>query len=200
MTESYIELDRSNLYASGIVLELNDNSFLLERKSLIIHPEESDRWHRVKYGDELDSLSHKYYSNIVDDAAKYWWFIAEANGVTNPLDISDLVGTYLLIPEFFRVTRLIQQVEGGLIQYESELDNKYVLIDNPPTPLSVDDTLRPPVDGIIDVTTTPKQWAFFKSPNGGYLLLTANMDNENTLDVIPANPDNYDNPVIFEHE
>jgi hypothetical protein len=47
--------------------------------------------HIWKYGDRLDRIAHKHYS---DDTM--WWIIAVANNITNPLDIT--IGKEILIP------------------------------------------------------------------------------------------------------
>ena len=55
-------------------------------------------WH---FGDRLDRLAHKHYS---DD--RMWWIIAIANGIKNPLSID--IGTEILIPADY--TSVLQQL------------------------------------------------------------------------------------------
>lgn len=52
-----------------------------------------DKIHYVQAGEEnrLDLISHKYYNSPL-----YWWVIAQASDIYNPLDVP--VGTVLRIP------------------------------------------------------------------------------------------------------
>lgn len=51
--------------------------------------------HEVKIGDDLDLLAYLYAGENADKA-KFWWLIADVNGILWPLDIEP--GTELMIP------------------------------------------------------------------------------------------------------
>lgn len=190
----YIELPSNNLYSNGYLTTLDDGAVVLERKPLRIAPQEQDRWHIVEFEDMLDELAQRYYGQIVDDAAKLWWMIADANGLANPLDLSNNIGSLLLIPEYFRIQRLttIDQTAD-----DSELPNYFEVVGNPPTPINPPDTPTEDGSGVVDTPSeNAPQWLFLKQPNGGFTLVTA--DNSGLPEFTPANPNDFASSVIFE--
>lgn len=98
-----LELPRNNLYAAGYIVALQDNEGLLLRKPLELKGSEQDVYYTVKQGDMLDAIAWKQYANVVEDASKYWWVIADANSIQNPLDIEYLIGQNILIPNILNV-------------------------------------------------------------------------------------------------
>lgn len=103
-----MELRDNNLYVNGeIIVFLEDGEEILTRELLVIEPKVEDKYHTVVDNDYLDKLADEYYSDFVSDASKYWWVIADANNIYDPTDISDLVGTDILIPDILRVRLLI---------------------------------------------------------------------------------------------
>lgn len=100
----------NNLYRNGSIVEFNDGSdeLLLTREPMEITGDITDVWHTVCVEDRLDLLAYRYYSNVVDDASKYWWVLADANGITNPMDISSLVGTRILVPNILTILLNLQ--------------------------------------------------------------------------------------------
>lgn len=99
-----LELLESNPYANGKINVFDDGSQELERDMLDIKPAVGDKWHVVSSGDNCDKLADKYYSSIRPDAAAYWWVIADANeDIDNPLDLSDIIGQRILIPNLNRI-------------------------------------------------------------------------------------------------
>jgi hypothetical protein len=92
----------ANLYANGAIVNFGDEQVLI-RDLVEIKPLINDRYHTVQKGDRLDMLAYKFYSGLVENPARYWWVIADANFIFDPLDISEYVGQRFLIPDIVRV-------------------------------------------------------------------------------------------------
>lgn len=95
------EVRENNLYQNGKIFQVGEDMLLL-RNILDVEGDLTDVYHTVSSEDELDQLAHIHYSKYVADASKYWWLIADANNIFNPWNISNLVGTQLLIPNIQR--------------------------------------------------------------------------------------------------
>ena len=93
-----LELPENNLYRNGTIIVFDDGTEDLERTEFATSGQEQDVYHLVQVDDRLDRLAYRYYSAQVEDASKYYWLIADANNIENPLDLSELVGTEILIP------------------------------------------------------------------------------------------------------
>ena len=98
-----LELRDNNLFINGTVYDFGNDEQILLREPMEIIGNEMDKYHIVKENDRLDVLAWVYYKNIVEDASKFWWLIADANNIYNPLDLSDLVGKEILIPDLIRI-------------------------------------------------------------------------------------------------
>lgn len=99
-----IDLRANNLYINGLLLIFEqDGEQSLIRTPLEIIGQPDDLYYRVIDSDRLDLLAYKFYGKIVEDASKYWWVIADANKIFNPLDISEFVGKEILIPNINRI-------------------------------------------------------------------------------------------------
>ena len=94
-----LQLRDNNLYANGKVLLLSGGEQLLERDPLVYDGSITDKHHTVMDGDALTNIAYKYYAPISNDPAKYWWIIADVNSIDDPLDIQDLIGEDILIPD-----------------------------------------------------------------------------------------------------
>ena len=103
-----IEIQGNNLYYNGVINIYPDGDGELVRDKLVIVAEEGDDYHTVVDGNTLDAIAYAYYSDKVPDASKFWWVLADANAdmIYNPLDLSELVGTKILVPDILRI-RLI---------------------------------------------------------------------------------------------
>lgn len=100
-----LELNETNVYANGRVITFADGTKILERDFIDYVPTEQDKYYTVKIGDELDEIAFNHYSEIIDiaQASKLWWVIALSNDdIENPLDLSDLIGIEIIIPEITR--------------------------------------------------------------------------------------------------
>jgi len=105
-----IELRDNNLFVNGSILDFGGDEQLLIRDNLVIQPRNEDIYHIVIQGDRLDKLAWKFYQNVVEDASKYWWVIADANDIFNPLNLEDYIGKEILIPDLPRVRLQIYDV------------------------------------------------------------------------------------------
>lgn len=94
-----MELKDFDLYINGFVEEFADGSRYLEREDIIYNGNDTDKIHTVKENDTLTKLAFRYYVNSLNNSPKYWWIIADANDITNPMDISDLIGYDIVIPD-----------------------------------------------------------------------------------------------------
>lgn len=102
-------LSGNNTYRNGEVAVFKDNEGLLVREPLSFEGRTKDQYHVVKKNDRLDLLAWNFYKKTVQDASKFWWIIADANEIENPLDISDLVGKSILIPNILDVLLKLQE-------------------------------------------------------------------------------------------
>lgn len=96
-----VKIREDNLYSNGRVIIFDNGEKILIRDIIDYTPKETDRFHLLKASDELTKLAGKFYGGTIENPGKYWWVIADANNVNNPLDLTDLVGTELVIPDLF---------------------------------------------------------------------------------------------------
>lgn len=97
-TNETLELRSNNLYRTGALVQLTEGEEILTRTELETVGTIEDFYHTVRENDRLDVLAWKYYGKRVEDASKYWWIIADANKIQNPLDLTAWVGKSLLVP------------------------------------------------------------------------------------------------------
>ena len=97
-TTNSVKLRNNNLYRNGSVIRFSDGEEILVREKVILEGTLTDNYHILKRGERLDQIAYRYYKDIAKDASKYWWLIADANDIHNPLDLSSYVGTELLVP------------------------------------------------------------------------------------------------------
>lgn len=93
-----IVLPVSNMFANGKMIVFSDGSAKLVRDRVVYEPAEPDDYYTVKYGDRLTSIAYLFYKNKVLLPSHYWWVIADANKIRNPLDLSSWVGKDIVIP------------------------------------------------------------------------------------------------------
>ena len=94
-----LKLRESNPYAYGRVEVYPSGLTELNRTKIDWKGEETDRYHTVKIGEDLDAIAYDYYKGIVDKPEWYWWVIADANNIEFPLDLSEFAGKKLIIPD-----------------------------------------------------------------------------------------------------
>lgn len=98
-----IKVKTNNLFRNGKVNSYSDGFKSLDRERIQYEAEERDVYHLVTSEDSLDQLAFRYYAKQVADASKYWWVIADANAIDNPMDISEFIGTEILIPNIMNI-------------------------------------------------------------------------------------------------
>jgi len=99
-TGDNIELKDSDLYSAGRVIAFSNGDKILQRDLIEYKPTQPDKYHTVIQGDRLTALAYKYYSSVTETPSRYWKFIADANNILNPLDISEYIGRNIIIPDF----------------------------------------------------------------------------------------------------
>ena len=102
-----LELRENNLYQNGKVYEFPTGEQLLLRDIIPFKGTLTDSYHIVTTEDRLDILAWQYYKDTVVDPSKYYWVIADANNIFNPLDLADYVGKESLIPNITKALLLI---------------------------------------------------------------------------------------------
>lgn len=98
LSVSPIELPVSNMFANGRMIVFDDGTGKLARDPITYTPTEPDDYYTVKKDDVLTRIAYKYYKSKVDLPSHYWWIIADANNIRNPLDLSSYVGKEIVIP------------------------------------------------------------------------------------------------------
>ena len=93
-----IRLDKSNPYANGRVLVFSDGTKKLVRDFVEYVGGEGDDYHTVRLDDTITGIANKFYKEKVDKPERFWFIIADANNIRNPLDLSTYVGEEILIP------------------------------------------------------------------------------------------------------
>lgn len=109
-----LKLPTENLYAYGRIIQLNDTEQLLQRDLLVWNGAQTDKYHILKEGDRLDLLAYQYWNKVVENSSKYWWVIADVNGIQNPLELSEYVGMQLVIPDIEKVILQIASQSNNL--------------------------------------------------------------------------------------
>jgi nucleoid-associated protein YgaU len=101
-TEKPIRLHESNLYAGGSLIIFEDGRRILETKERETTKNLKFQTHLVVAGDELTVLADKYYGSLVTKAKNYWHIIADANNFEKPWQISEFIGTEIIIPDILQ--------------------------------------------------------------------------------------------------
>lgn len=96
---SVINLRINNPYARGTIFTFSGGEKFFRRKKIEYTQGPTDLLHLVRADDNLSNLAYKYYGD-----SKYWWVIADANNIHEPLDIASVYqGKNLLIPDFDKI-------------------------------------------------------------------------------------------------
>ena len=93
-----LDVKLSNAYADGRVVVYSDGTKALIRDKVQWKAQEGDWFYTVRERDFLRGIAAKEYKGMVEEPAEWWWLIADANDIENPLYLADLVGTEILIP------------------------------------------------------------------------------------------------------
>lgn len=99
-----LELKKYDLYQNGQVEAYADTGEQYLVRTIIDYPgDEQDLFHKVMETDRLTYIAWYYWKDIIENASKYWWVLADANLIENPLDISSYVGKNILIPNLTKI-------------------------------------------------------------------------------------------------
>lgn len=90
-----------DLYSNGFIEEFADGFKYLERNEIEYTGNDTDRFHTVKAIDTITKIAAKKYKNILELPHQYWWIIADANDIENPMDLTSLIGEEIVIPDPF---------------------------------------------------------------------------------------------------
>lgn len=88
-----MEIDARSRYQFSELLQENGVTFWGTRPPVEIPESEDDQFHVVTQADadRIDLIAYKYYDDV-----QLWWIIAEANRISNPLNLE--IGSTLRIP------------------------------------------------------------------------------------------------------
>jgi hypothetical protein len=95
---SPIQLKISNPYASGRMIVFADGTGVLVRDAIDYVPQETDDYKYIGIDDTLSGIAMRYYRDKVQLPSHYYWVIADANKIRNPLDLSGWIGKQIVIP------------------------------------------------------------------------------------------------------
>lgn len=98
-----IDLDPSNPYANGRVIEFEDGRKKLVRDKLVITAQPGDEFYEVKPNDRLNQIAYLKWNSQVANAMNYWFVLADANNIKNPMHLEDYIGKKILIPNILRI-------------------------------------------------------------------------------------------------
>lgn len=101
-------INGNNVFRNGFVSEFEGGDAVLSRDLITFEGQTDDVYHEVTELDRLDLLAYRYYKDRSEDASKYWWIIADANNIENPLDLESFLGTSILIPNLLTALLKIQ--------------------------------------------------------------------------------------------
>ena len=97
-----IELSDYNPYQNAQIVVVEDDIMEMEFPDYAYQKSENDVYYTPLRGEKLTDIAYKYWDEIVPNAGKYWWVIAYANDIVNPLDESEYVGKEVLIPDILQ--------------------------------------------------------------------------------------------------
>ena len=89
-----------DLYFNGKLIEFSNGEQILVRDNITYDSKQPDLYHTVQQGDTITFLPWKYYKNFATNPSRYWKYIADANNIINPLDLTSYVGKNLIIPDY----------------------------------------------------------------------------------------------------
>lgn len=91
-----------DLYFNGKIIVFTNGQSILQREKINYSSSEPDLYHSVIEGETLTAIAWKHYQKFTtkNRAMRYWKYIADVNNIMNPLDITDLVGSDIIIPNF----------------------------------------------------------------------------------------------------
>ena len=99
-----LEVRANNLYRTGALITFpEEQEYALMRQRVATEGSLEDEYHAVTVNDRLDIIAWKYYGDIVPDASKFWWLLADVNNIYDPFDLTEYVGKQILIPDILNI-------------------------------------------------------------------------------------------------
>ncbi len=103
-----VSLKLSNPYANGRIINYADGTGRMIRDIVDYKPTETDDYYTVTVNDVITRIAYKFYKDKVLLPSHYWWVIADANSIKNPLDISGFAGKEIIVPNILNF-KLVNQ-------------------------------------------------------------------------------------------
>jgi len=98
----------TNPFSNGAkVLVLLDGTERLAREEIEYEFSDKDLVTTIQETSEIDALAYQFYQKFGNDPSKLYWYITDVNGVVNPLDLSNLEGLGMIIPDYVNIQRYL---------------------------------------------------------------------------------------------
>lgn len=95
-----LRIRKFNMFQTGKIYDFPDEGEkLLLRDKIDYTPSIFDASYSVKTNDTIWGIAYYHYRDKVQYPSRYWWVIADANDIYNPYNISDLIGSKIIIPD-----------------------------------------------------------------------------------------------------
>lgn len=107
-----LSLREYDIFQNGEIVSFPNGEKELTRGFITYIENIEDKYHQVVKGETLTQIAYAEYIGIVERPQFYYWVIAEANGVDNPLDVDYLVGQSILIPSLDEYKRQYNNKEN----------------------------------------------------------------------------------------
>lgn len=89
-----------NPYFGQKIIVLSDGTSELVRDPLEWEGSENDAVVGLKHNQSLNGIANKSYMANDEDASRYWWVIADVNEIDNPMELDEIIGSELIVPDF----------------------------------------------------------------------------------------------------
>jgi LysM domain len=97
----------SDPYSNGFVIQFADGNMDITRTPLTLAEDSTDFFYQVMSGDTILSIAHKVWEGEEPQVYRYWYVLADLNGLVNPLELE--VGQQLRVPSFSRVRNALRR-------------------------------------------------------------------------------------------
>lgn len=101
-----MELNNTDLFSyNGLIRVLEDSTEELERTTVAYTLNEKDKPYIIQKEDSLEKIAYQFYKTLSPTPERFWFYIADVNAekINNPLDLSDLLGQTIIIPDLLRL-------------------------------------------------------------------------------------------------
>lgn len=98
MANESITVQAYSPFITGQIVRFDDGTTELDFGDVNIVRTKNDAYVTPEGGDDLFQIAFDSYKDVIDDAGKYYWLIATANDIDNPLDPEEFTGRELIVP------------------------------------------------------------------------------------------------------